>query len=373
VQRASLFNWPFSVWPTIRSQARCATDWPVKAVVKIASSQQLQSVLVTPAQQPSWWATAHIHTGTDIINESIWKNSLQIHTRHGFTPGALSQQGSIGAQQAMLDPIITHGISNPPPVLPWVPDLLGTDWTHEDGIIIVGQNYGQFITGYTTRPKRMSAQTYANAITWQAFQRAFINNVVIDDQDFYEPLAPLLNTTGTKARFVVTDLVKNTLVERGPTTPRAATRIDRNIDIKDGHHCAVYGAYADLLESKDWLWDRLVSTKARTIIGLGRAPYCGLLRLFATKSCTITDHRTGKPWRFRGERWMYDCGISGIGGRIANHDWHDANSATLQRSWHVILVAHPTRENSNYQQAIPVISAARQKTRHNNTPTPIIS
>jgi hypothetical protein len=311
---------------------------------------------MTPAQQKSWWKTAHIHTGTDIINDRIWKDSPHIHARKGFTPGE-----PIGAQQAMLDPTMTAGVGNPPRVIPWVPDLLGADWTHEDGIIIVGQNYGQFINGYTTRPKRMSGQTYANATTWQDFQRAFIEDVVIDDRDFYEPLAPLLTTTGSKERFVVTDLVKNTLVERGTTRPGAGTRIDKNINLNDGRHCAVYGAYADLTESKDWLWDRLTSTKARTIIGLGRAPYCGLLRLFANNSCTITDHRTSRPWRFCGDRWMYNCGISSIAGRLANQDWHDATSAILQRSWRVILVAHPARENSSYEQAISVLEAAEPK------------
>lgn len=165
----------------------------------------------------------------------------------GSTYENLVHPGAVGAQQAMLDPSVSTGLANLPPILPWVPDLVGEEWMHECGIVIVGQNYGQFIAGYTKRTKRMRAYDYASAITWQAFQKAFINDVVIDDNDYYELLAPLLRTTKSNARFILTDLVRNTLVRRGTPKRRAGTvqRIDRNIDLNDVEHCKVYGSYAD--------------------------------------------------------------------------------------------------------------------------------
>jgi len=172
----------------------------------------VQPKLPPRAAPPSWWARASIFTGQDIINETIWNNSPRIHQRPGFTPSDLSNPESLGAQQAMLDPAVTSALA--PLVLPWVPDLLGDDWTHECGIVIVGQNYGQFVTGYTNRPKRMSAQAYGTATTWQDFQRTFIPDVVINDDQYYEKLAPLLNTTNTMDRFVVTDLVPQRQAER---------------------------------------------------------------------------------------------------------------------------------------------------------------
>lgn len=172
----------------------------------------MQPKLPPRAAPPSWWARASIFTGQDIINETIWNNSPRIHQRPGFTPSDLSNPESLGAQQAMLDPAVTSALA--PLVLPWVPDLLGDDWTHECGIVIVGQNYGQFVTGYTNRPKRMSAQAYGTATTWQDFQRTFIPDVVINDDQYYEKLAPLLNTTNTMDRFVVTDLVPQRQAER---------------------------------------------------------------------------------------------------------------------------------------------------------------
>lgn len=261
----------------------------------------------------------------------------------------------------MLDPALTPCLGTPPPVLPWVPDLLGEHWTHECGIVIIGQNYGQFVTGYTTRPKRMSAQAYANATTWNAFQRIFIPDVVINDTNYYEKLAPILRTTGSNERFVVTDLIRCTLVERGAAPlPGVTTRSDKNIDLTLPTHRAVYAAYADIPESQDWLWERIIGTKSCTMIALGRAPYCGLLRLFASKKCTITDHKSGNQWRYRGAQWMYNCGINSIEGRLTNGDWHDVHSPALNRSWATILVAHPAWENNDYKIAAQVINAARQ-------------
>ncbi len=316
---------------------------------------------MSPQLPPSWWSQAIIFTGTDKINETIWKDSPRIHTRPGFTPAALHNPERLGAQQAMLDPALTPCLGTPSPVLPWVPDLLGEHWTHECGIVIIGQNYGQFITGYTTRPKRMSAQAYANATTWQGFQRTFIPDVVINDNDYYEKLAALLRTTGSNDRFVVTNLIRCTLVERGAAPrPGVTTRSDKNIDLNLPTHRDAYAAHADLPESRDWLWDRIIGTKSRTMIALGRAPYCGLLRLFASKKCTITDHKSGNQWQYRGAQWMYNCGINSIEGRLTKGDWHDVHSPALQRSWAIILVAHPAAENNDYKTAVPVINAARQ-------------
>jgi hypothetical protein len=260
----------------------------------------------------------------------------------------------------MLDPAVTSALA--PLVLPWVPDLLGDDWTHECVIVIVGQNYGQFVTGYTNRPKRMSAQAYGTATTWQDFQRTFIPDVVINDDQYYEKLAPLLNTTNTMDRFVVTDLVKCTLVKRAVIRSGATTRIDDNIDLTDPKHRVAYATYADLPESRGWLWERLMSTNARTIVALGRAPYCGLLRLFSSNGCTVTDHKSAKQWRYRGAQWMYNCGIDSIEGRLTNGDWHDVTSTTLHRSWAMILVTHPAMENNQYKTAVPVINTARHTT-----------
>jgi hypothetical protein len=321
----------------------------------------VQHQLPTQAASSSWWAQARILTGKDTINEVIWKDSPRIHNLPGFTPSNLQNPGSLGAQQAMLDPAVTFGLGTL--VLPWVPDLLGDEWTHQCGIVIVGQNYGQFVTGYTNRPRRMSAQAYATATTWQGFQARFTPDVVIDDDQYYEKLAPLLNTTNAKDRFVVTDLVRCTLVQRVAIRSGATTRIDNSIDLNDRKHRDAYAKYADLPESRDWLWERLTKTKARTIVALGRAPYCGLLRLFSSNACTVTDHKSGKPWRYRGTQWMYNCGIDSIERRLANGDWHDVTSATLHRSWAVILVTHPAMENNLYRTAVPVINAARQTAR----------
>jgi hypothetical protein len=93
-------------------------------------------VAITFTAQPSWWSSARILAGTDDINETIWNGSPRIHARQGFTTKDLSELWSLGAQQAMLDSSLSPELGKPSPVLPWVPDLLGQDWTHECGIVI---------------------------------------------------------------------------------------------------------------------------------------------------------------------------------------------------------------------------------------------
>jgi hypothetical protein len=310
----------------------------------------------------SWWAQANIFSRADPVNESIWIDSPPIHARQGFTPAGLTHPGAVGAQQAMLDPTVTIGLANPAPILPWVPDLLGNEWTHECGIVIIGQNYGQFIAGYTTRPKCMSAHVYAMATDWQGFQKTFVKEVVIDDKLYYERLAPLLGTTESFARFVVCDLVRTSLAMRATVVRRKGMlqRIDAKIDLNDASHCKVYGDYANLAESVRWMWDRLTSSRARVIIALGRTPLCGLLRLCASKGCTIYDYQSRTPWAYTGSRWMYNCGITSIEDRLQSGEWHVIQDSNLARTWHVVLVSHPARENSDYTTALPVVKAARR-------------
>ena len=69
-------------------------------------------------------------SGGDQINEEIWLWSPAIQ-RGNQPPDQLFSAGSIGAQQAMLP-------GDPDGILPWVPDVFGSEWASPDALIIIG-------------------------------------------------------------------------------------------------------------------------------------------------------------------------------------------------------------------------------------------
>lgn len=213
----------------------------------------------------------------DVINDDIWNSSTTIHTDGHFLPSALTPVGSIGAQQAMLDPAF-HPFAFSRSVVPWVPDILGEDWTHPEATFVVGPALAGFIEGYSGRNKTLSLSAYLAAPDWRTFQRKFIAHVVRGDENHYEKLAPLL---GHISRFAVFDLCRSSLVVR--TGAGTKGRQDQNINTRFAEHRAVFARYAEHPKSKYWTKSRLVNSKGRIIVALGFTAEYGLVRLFAGK------------------------------------------------------------------------------------------
>jgi hypothetical protein len=77
----------------------------------------------------------------DPLNQVIWDESVAAQLEIG-PPEQLRAVNSIGAQQAMIEGTAYSHI----PCLPWVPDLLATDWKAESAILIVGSAYAGFFS-----------------------------------------------------------------------------------------------------------------------------------------------------------------------------------------------------------------------------------
>src|SRR5437867_6996490 len=111
----------------------------------------------------------------DPINREIWFQSgdmqRQISQRHGV---------ACGAQQAMPKPDERRfGPDNP---LPWVPDLVGTEFKSGNGILVVGSSYNGFIRGYSARARTMDLKTYIDCRNdktagHQRFVSEYVNSV----------------------------------------------------------------------------------------------------------------------------------------------------------------------------------------------------
>ena len=245
----------------------------------------------------SWWKNVVFLTAADAINDSIWTDSPKIHARHGFRPRDLSRPGRCGAQQVMIDPRVTPGVRRTT-VLPWVPDLLGSDWTNPCAMLMVGQSYAGFLDHYSNRSNRMPVHQYQNAGDWQTFQQDYVPAVVEDDLQYYEKLSPLLQITGSYSRFAVFDIVRASLVERRAVAMIGGCqqRRDGALDLRNPSQKSVFRAYASLPESRRWTWDRVTGSQASLIVALGRTAACQLIHLFLLNGCVVHERNSGRPW-----------------------------------------------------------------------------
>ncbi|MCE5306810.1 MAG: hypothetical protein LLG20_04140 [Acidobacteriales bacterium] len=318
----------------------------------------------------NFWAKVKLACMTgvaDRTNEDIWASSAVIHQQLGFHPGLFVAPGSVGPQQAMLDPAI-HPWLPPNCVAPWVPDLLGEEWTHPNAVLVVGSALAGFIGGYSRRDQVMELSDYFAAQTWQAFQRVFFRDVVSGDEDYYERLCPLLNHP---RRFACFDLVRCSLVVRAAAT--AHRRRDENINTRWPDHRAVFARYAEHPKSKQWATARLLDSHARLIIALGFTAEYGLVRLVADLGMRVRDSQTGLLWQERRLRepgnWTY--GYPGGSGRsLASRYtppcwWQVEDPATGSPRWAIVPLVHPSSWGSDpgYRKSRSLIAAARRAIR----------
>jgi hypothetical protein len=117
----------------------------------------------------------HDLEGADPLNQVIWDESVAVQLQIG-PPDQLRAVNSIGAQQAMIEGAAYSHI----PCLPWVPDLLVTDWKAASAILVVGSAYAGFIREYSGG-NGMPLAEYARAYdkgSVKLFIDSFKNNVI---------------------------------------------------------------------------------------------------------------------------------------------------------------------------------------------------
>jgi len=145
----------------------------------------------------------------DHINERLWATSVTIQ-RAIQEPRDVASPDDIGAQQAML-----RGDS----VLPWVPDIVGSQWRHRDALLVVGTAYAGFISEFSGRHQKntIALSKYYDLASQPVgiFQTQFLETVVSGDYAFYDPVADLLEGLVDPVKVALFDLCRASFVRRG--------------------------------------------------------------------------------------------------------------------------------------------------------------
>ena len=241
-----------------------------------------------------FWNQANFRVA-DAVNSERWTRSPQLQLEIQ-PPSTLVAPGSVGPQQAMLEPESALGIDQNT-VLPWVPDLVGSEANGDQAILIFGAAYAGFIREYSCRGACLSLADYvkaakeSNGLGWVAFQRQFLKNVVTPDSAYYGRLASLLTSVGVPARrIVLADLCSNSIVKRTMTNNRR--RDDSRQPCRD--RAPAFCNYVAHPVVAGWTWRRIIGSGARRIIALGHIAEHGLLKLFKANGASITCD--GQPW-----------------------------------------------------------------------------
>ena len=272
----------------------------------------------------------------DELNAEIWVQSpaeqdrIQPYREHW-------DLDAIGAQQAMRSPSR----------LPWVPDLVGTQWRSSDAIVVVGSAYGPFISG-DRRQHELSPADYLQD-TAGAFQKHFLGQVV-GTREYYRRIATLASHVVADAQhLVLTDLCRVAFVRRGQTADGGGDGVA---------NCAksLFHEYVEGPCARDWSWRRLIASQATVVVALGTIAEHGLLRLFHHQLSeprivdSVDPSLTWKPRRSRTPHaWpgQYASDRRKLKHRKAAPipPWWEISgrlpSGGLRR-WRLVVVPHPT-------------------------------
>ncbi|HML18449.1 MAG TPA: hypothetical protein VK419_15575 [Bryobacteraceae bacterium] len=300
----------------------------------------------------------------DSINDEIWSQSVKIHEKKGFTRTELAACG-YGAQQAMLPADAS--------VLPWVPDVLGSEWDHPQAVHIVGIAYAGFIKEISERCFPLEEYVKASKGGWRDFARTYLSLVIRGDQAYYEPLCPVLEYFGSKSRFCLFDLCRASLVKREVNRPRDKPISPSKAD-QLSQQCVA--SYCEHCQSQRWTFDRLrgglsreAKSPTRAVIALGLTAEHGLLKLFLKSKQYVWDSsEKRKPWLDQSKNsasplWTVHYARSGstLGKRLQSPTWWCVGPSLHEARWHVIPIYHPSfvsRHDPAYERTLKILLPA---------------
>ena len=306
----------------------------------------------------NFWNPKHFDF-TDALNQEIWVNSPKVQQQIQQME-ALTEPGSVGAQQAMLDADLLKERGCP---LPWVPDLVGRESQNKSGLTIIGLAYAGFISEYSSRKNTMPLDDYCKAASAEEFQRSFLKNVVLDDAEYYDPISILCGSFGDASKITFLDLCRASFVKRG-------LRQGRKFDISDTKEVikgdsALYEKYVEHKEADDWLWRRFIGNPSRCVLALGLNAEHGLIQMFFRHGMKITQGGAlFTPKHFASGGWAkpYADPKKKLGYWLRNSTWWTVQGAVngANRTWYVLPVYHPrhyndTRYDPNYTKAKTVL------------------
>jgi hypothetical protein len=341
--------------------------------------------LLMPPKIPesTFWSDSQMDFRDD-LNHRIWTESMALQAGI-HSPQALRYVNAIGAQQAMLDP---DPLAQPPitaqTVLPWVPDLVGSNWEDDNSLLLVGSAYAGFIREYNERAKGMRIKEYLDAVPkhWSDFQTEFIKQVIPDYRTYYrfiEAVAHELGENGTTAaNIAVAELCRASFVRRvlndtpeewaenkGYVNSGKVVRYDDSSEPSENNSADVFSQYVENKIAAEWLWERLSSGNARRVLVLGRIAEHGVLRCFGFRP-EVKDIRCSKcPWsRLRApddSTWARPRNRAepelDIDYWLKSTDWWTvtARVGDREREWHVLPTRHPARRSVGAAQVVAVL------------------
>jgi hypothetical protein len=260
------------------------------------------------------------------------------------------------AQQTLLDPSV-FGREADGLVLPWVPDVLGCQWDHDNAVHIVGSAYAGFIQGISKRRLTFDGYLRTSRLLWHDFAELYLKHVIQGDCDYYEPLCPVLELFGSKSRFSLLDLCRASLITRAP-----GSRVDNPISLKgDDDAQKLFARHADC--QTEWTWKRLEHVRG-CIIALGFTAEYGLLRLFSKKGCRIEDSATNRPYKPKTHQtdfaWTVKYPAKTIKSRLTSKTYWNVEHG--ERRWKVIPIYHPQfaegrRKDPGYEKTLRFLEA----------------
>ncbi len=296
----------------------------------------------------------------DQINLEIWRESPKLQ-RDIQKPGQLTQLGSIGPQQAMLDENATLGI-NADSVLPWVPDIVGKDSHKENDLLIFGAVYAGFIDEYSSRRECMPLNEYVNAakdggLTY--FQKLFLERVVERDSAYYGKIKSLIQNAGVEpSLLVLSDLCRNSIVERRVVNNKRRDSSRQPSKERAATYC-VYVENEQYPKIQEWTEKRILQSKSGRIIALGHVAEHGLLRLFSRIGATISQGNEQFNLQIRlSPQWVdsYADPNRQLSFWINNKTWWTIKRG--DKEWRLLPIYHPAtvdRYDSNYKQTASVL------------------
>jgi uracil-DNA glycosylase len=227
----------------------------------------------------------------------------------------------------------------------------------------------------------MPLRDYDPALSCCQFQEKFLKSVVARDRVYYYGLAELLQNVQPVKGIAAFDLCRASFVRRRRLNGQKDAQGDINA-VRDGAN--VYWRYVedpDRSEPTDWLWQRIISSRASAIVLLGSIAEHGFLRLARRRGLEIEIAGEGAVeihTELNQGRWVAKYALHSIdrpsnpailkqfneqkmrywlqnGGR-----WYSVSGRIdgIPRKWFVLPVFHPAsmnRSDPQYRSSIPVL------------------
>lgn len=312
----------------------------------------------------------HLHfintTQNDGLTENVIRQSVVEQLRIQPPGQAAAGHGFFGAEQAMLTEGVIPNL-NHTSVLPWVPDIVGSNWLAPQAVFVVGLAYAGFIEEYCGRPYSMPLAEYHTLQNSAArFMAAFMNRVATpNDPAYYGKIERLLDVAHVESKsWCLLDLCRASMVRRVFTNGAV-------FDDSRERNIARSAATRELFEAyfsanKNWTRKRFEISASVRIVSLGRAAECGVLRLLLT------------------DNWLQDAQVAHTGfcpPTGGNHssallpDWVARNLGPkprlwritgklngVARNWSLVALAHPSARGLAWADSLN--AAGRYLTEH---------